>query len=131
MNADLRAWHSLGEGEGRVVLSLWRGLIDAAPVIPKDADIQKVVAAYYNIPLAEMSSDRRARKVARPRQVAMWLCKQLTTRSLPDIGQRFGGRDHTTVLHAIRRINDLRLEDPNIADDCDTLLETFRHARAA
>jgi chromosomal replication initiator protein len=68
----------------------------------------------------------RARAVARPRQVAMWLAKQITTRSLPDIGRRFGGRDHTTVLHAVRRIESLKAEDPQIARDVDVLLRKLR-----
>jgi len=64
--------------------------------------------------------------VARPRQVAMWLAKQITTRSLPDIGRRFGGRDHTTVLHAVRRIEALKAEDAGIARDVDVLLRKLR-----
>jgi len=125
MNSDLRAWQSLGRRDGGVVLSLWRGLIVAGPATPKVAEIQKVVAAYYGIPVIEMTSERRARSVARPRQVAMWLAKQITTRSLPDIGRRFGGRDHTTVLHAVRRIEVLRRVDRQVAEDCEALLEGF------
>ncbi len=71
-------------------------------------EIQQRVAAHYNIKLAEMSSPRRARSVARPRQVAMYLAKQLTTLSLPQIGKRFGNRDHTTVMHAVRKIEEPR-----------------------
>ena len=74
--------------------------------------IQKAVAEHYGLKQADLISERRARAVARPRQVAMWLAKQITTRSLPDIGRRFGGRDHTTVLHAVRRIEALKAEDP-------------------
>lgn len=85
--------------------------------------IQKTVAAHYHISQAEMLSDRRARYVARPRQVAMWLCKKLTTRSLPDLGRRFGNRDHTTVLHAIRRIEALRETDHFLRYDCAVLLD--------
>ncbi len=73
--------------------------------------IQRLVAKAYNITMDDMVSKRRARAIARPRQVAMYLCKRLTTRSLPDIGRRFGGRDHTTVMHAVKRINQLRQED--------------------
>ena len=58
---------------------------------------------------------------SRPRQIAMYLCKQLTTRSLPEIGRRFGGRDHTTVMHGVRRIEDLRIQDSQISDDLDML----------
>ena len=74
-------------------------------------EIQKRVAEHYNIRLADMHSARRARAVARPRQVAMYLCKQLTPRSLPEIGRKFGGRDHTTVMHAVRKIEELRADD--------------------
>jgi chromosomal replication initiator protein len=88
--------------------------------------IQKVVAEHYSLKQADLVSERRARAVARPRQVAMWLAKQITTRSLPDIGRRFGGRDHTTVLHAVRRIEALRVEDPSIAHDVDVLLRKLR-----
>ena len=88
--------------------------------------IQKTVAEHYNLKQADLISERRARAVARPRQVAMWLAKQITTRSLPDIGRRFGGRDHTTVLHAVRRIEALKGEDPSIARDVDVLLRKLR-----
>lgn len=73
--------------------------------------IQRVTADAFAITLDDMSSKRRARNVARPRQVAMYLCKKLTKRSLPDIGRRFGGRDHTTVMHAVKRIEQLRADD--------------------
>jgi chromosomal replication initiator protein len=88
--------------------------------------IQKTVAEHYNLKQADLISERRARAVARPRQVAMWLAKQVTVRSLPDIGRRFGGRDHTTVLHAVRRIDQLKNEDPTIARDVDVLLRKLR-----
>jgi chromosomal replication initiator protein len=84
-------------------------------------DIQKRVAEHYNIRLADMHSPRRARSVARPRQVAMYLAKQLTTRSLPEIGRKFGGRDHTTVMHAVRKIDELRAADPELSEDIDLL----------
>ncbi|MEM7727848.1 MAG: chromosomal replication initiator protein DnaA [Pseudomonadota bacterium] len=74
--------------------------------------IQRAVCEAFSISLTDMSSKRRARAVARPRQVAMYLSKRLTKRSLPDIGRRFGGRDHTTVMHAVKRITSLRAEDP-------------------
>jgi chromosomal replication initiator protein len=77
-------------------------------------EIQTQVAEHYRIRKAEMTSARRAREVARPRQVAMYLSKQLTPKSLPDIGRRFGGRDHTTVIHAVRQIEKLRASDPEI-----------------
>ncbi|ABS61626.1 chromosomal replication initiator protein DnaA [Parvibaculum lavamentivorans DS-1] len=84
-------------------------------------EIQRRVAEYYNVRLADMLSARRARAVARPRQVAMYLSKQLTTRSLPEIGRKFGGRDHTTVIHAVRKIDELCLVDSGIEEDVDLL----------
>ncbi len=84
-------------------------------------EIQRQVAEYYNMKLTEMVSNRRSRAIARPRQVAMFLAKQLTTRSLPEIGRRFGGRDHTTVIHAIRRVEELCQTDHGIAEDVDLL----------
>jgi chromosomal replication initiator protein len=84
-------------------------------------EIQRRVAEHFNIRLGEMTSDRRARAVARPRQVAMYLAKQLTTRSLPEIGRKFGGRDHTTVMHAVRKIEELKASDPMLAEDVELL----------
>ncbi len=84
-------------------------------------EIQKRVAEHYNIKVSDMHSARRARVVARPRQVAMYLAKQLTPRSLPEIGRRFGGRDHTTVMHAIRKIEELRTSDAVINEDIEQL----------
>ncbi len=88
--------------------------------------IQKAVAEHYGLKQADMISERRARAVARPRQAAMWIAKQITTRSLPDSGRRFGGRDHTTVLHAVRRIESLKAEDATLARDLDVLLRKLR-----
>jgi chromosomal replication initiator protein len=88
--------------------------------------IQKAVAEHYALKQADLISERRARAVARPRQVAMWLAKQITTRSLPDIGRRFGGRAHPTVLHAVRRIEELKAGDPVLARDVDVLLRKLR-----
>jgi chromosomal replication initiator protein len=84
-------------------------------------EIQKRVAEHYNIRLTDMSSARRARAVARPRQVAMYLAKQLTSRSLPEIGRKFGNRDHTTVMHACSRIADLMQRDAAFAEDVELL----------
>ncbi|NKC30491.1 chromosomal replication initiator protein DnaA [Falsiroseomonas selenitidurans] len=84
-------------------------------------EIQKRVAEHYNIRLTDMSSPRRARAVARPRQVAMYLAKQLTSRSLPEIGRRFGGRDHTTVMHAVSRVAELMQSDSAFAEDVELL----------
>ena len=84
-------------------------------------EIQKKVAEHFNIKLSEMYSPRRARSVARPRQIAMYLSKQLTTRSLPEIGRRFGNRDHTTVMHAVRKVEELRSLDAAIDEDVELL----------
>jgi chromosomal replication initiator protein len=84
-------------------------------------EIQKRVAEHYNIRLTDMSSPRRARNVARPRQIAMYLAKQLTSRSLPEIGRRFGGRDHTTVMHAVSRVAELMQADNAFAEDVELL----------
>ena len=84
-------------------------------------NIQKTVAEYYKIRVADLHSKRRSRQVARPRQVAMALAKELTTHSLPEIGDAFGGRDHTTVLHACRRITGLVSSDVRIREDYDNL----------
>ncbi|MEI7606991.1 MAG: chromosomal replication initiator protein DnaA [Rhodospirillaceae bacterium] len=84
-------------------------------------EIQKKVAEHYTIKLADMHSARRSRTVARPRQVAMYLCKQLTTRSLPEIGRKFGGRDHTTVIHAVKKVEELRSIDSSFDEDIELL----------
>ncbi len=84
-------------------------------------EIQKRVAEHFNIRLADMHSARRARAVARPRQVAMYLAKQLTSRSLPEIGRKFGGRDHTTVMHAVRKVEELRSADIGFNEDVELL----------
>ena len=84
-------------------------------------EIQRKVAEHYNIRLTDMSSARRARAVARPRQVAMYLAKQLTQRSLPEIGRRFGNRDHTTVMHACSRVGELMGVDAGFAEDVELL----------
>ena len=84
-------------------------------------EIQRRVAEYFNVRIGDMLSARRARTVARPRQIAMYLSKQLTTRSLPEIGRKFGGRDHTTVIHAVKKIDQLRGEDPALDEDVDLL----------
>jgi chromosomal replication initiator protein len=84
-------------------------------------EIQKKVAEHYNIRVADMHSARRARAVARPRQVAMYLAKQLTARSLPEIGRKFGGRDHTTVMHAVRKVEELCGCDQSFGEDVELL----------
>ncbi len=84
-------------------------------------EILRKVADHYNLRMSDLLSARRARAVARPRQVAMYLAKMLTSKSLPDIGRRFGGRDHTTVIHAVRKIEELRASDSQIAEDVELL----------
>lgn len=83
-------------------------------------EIQKKVAEHFNISVKEMQSSRRARTVARPRQIAMYLAKQLTSRSLPEIGRKFD-RDHTTVMHAVRKVEELIMEDVSLAENVETL----------
>ena len=84
-------------------------------------EIQRKVAEHYNIRLSDMIGPKRLRAVARPRQVAMYLSKQLTPRSLPEIGRRFGGRDHTTIMHGVRKIEELMATDSQLADDLQML----------
>uniref|UniRef100_A0A3B0M6G9 Chromosomal replication initiator protein DnaA n=1 Tax=Arsenophonus endosymbiont of Trialeurodes vaporariorum TaxID=235567 RepID=A0A3B0M6G9_9GAMM len=88
-------------------------------------NIQKTVAEYYKIKVADLLSKRRSRSVARPRQIAMALAKELTNHSLPEIGDAFGGRDHTTVLHACRKIEQLREESHDIKEDFSNLIRTL------
>lgn len=88
-------------------------------------NIQRVVCEYYKIKMGDMISKRRSRSVARPRQVAMALAKELTNHSLPEIGDAFGGRDHTTVLHACRKIKELQEESPDINEDMKNLLRSL------
>ena len=88
-------------------------------------EIQRRVAEHYNIRMSDMIGPKRVRNFARPRQVAMFLCKQLTSRSLPEIGRHFGGRDHTTVMHGVRRVEELRIQDGQIAEDLEMLRRTL------
>lgn len=88
-------------------------------------DIQKRVAEYYSIKVADMQSARRSQNVARPRQVAMYLSKVLTSRSLPEIGRKFGGRDHTTVLHAVRKVEEVVEQDKAFSADLTVLRRTL------
>ena len=92
-------------------------------------EIQRKTAEFYKLDLRELHSPRRARRVARPRQVAMYLARELTSRSLPDIGRRFGGRDHTTVLHACRRIAELCRSDPMFQQEVDFLRKVLGHSQ--
>ena len=84
-------------------------------------EIQRKVAEHYNIRLSDLIGPKRLRTIARPRQVAMYLAKQLTPRSLPEIGRRFGGRDHTTIMHGVRKIEELMTTDSQLADDLQLL----------
>ncbi|WP_457647172.1 chromosomal replication initiator protein DnaA [Profundibacter sp.] len=84
-------------------------------------EIQRKVSEHYNIRFSDLIGPRRMRNLARPRQIAMYLAKKLTSRSLPEIGRRFGGRDHTTVMHGVRKIEELKALDSQISDDLDLL----------
>ena len=90
-------------------------------------DIQKTVANYYHVKVSDILSKKRTRVIARPRQIAMSLAKELTTQSLPSIGNAFGGRDHTTVLHACKTINELKQTDANMAQDYEALIAIIRN----
>ena len=87
----------------------------------KIEDIQKLVASHYSVSRADILSSRRTAAVVKPRQVAMFLAKTLTRARLPEIGRRFGGRDHTTVLHAVRKIETLLQSDPALRDELELL----------
>ena len=89
-------------------------------------NIQKTVADYFKIKVADLYSKKRTRQIARPRQVAMWLAKNLTSQSYPSIGDAFGGRDHTTVLHAVRTIESLRIKDNELNHDVHVLLQVLK-----
>ena len=110
-------------GDGRA-----RGARPGPPAEPKRVkieDIQRIVARQYNVSRADLLSSRRTANVVRPRQIAMYLAKTLTLRSLPEIGRRFGGRDHTTVLHAVRKIENLVGNDNVLAEEVDLLIKRW------
>ena len=86
-------------------------------------EIQKKVSSYYNIRIDDLISSRRIRTFARPRQIAMYLSKKLTTRSLPEIGRKFGGRDHTTVIHAVKKIDELKENDSKFDEDVNLITQ--------
>ena len=88
--------------------------------------IQKTVADYYKIKVADLFSKKRTRAIARPRQTAMWLCREVTSHSFPEIGDAFGGRDHTTVIHAVKTIDGLRLKDNELNHDLHVLLQVLK-----
>ena len=89
-------------------------------------EIQRKVAEYFNIKMSDMVSNRRMQNIARPRQVAMYIAKQLTSKSLPEIGRKFGGRDHTTILHAVRKVQELCNEDFDFANDVEILKRSLQ-----
>ena len=89
-------------------------------------NIQKTVADYFKIKVADLFSKKRSRQIARPRQIAMWLAKNLTSQSYPSIGDAFGGRDHTTVLHAVRTIESLKTKDNELNHDVHVLLQVLK-----
>ena len=88
--------------------------------------IQKKVSEHFNLKISDMHSARRSRIIARPRQIAMYLSKNLTTRSLPEIGRKFGGRDHTTVIHAIKKVEELKKNDSNLSEDIEILTRSLQ-----
>ena len=101
-----------------------KGLLALQDKLASIDNIQRTTAEYYKIKISDLLSKRRSRSVARPRQVAMALSKELTNHSLPEIGDAFGGRDHTTVLHACRKIAELREESNDIKEDYSNLIRT-------
>ena len=102
-----------------------RDLLALADKMVTIENIQKTVAEYYKIRVADLLSKRRNRSIARPRQMAMRLCKELTNHSLPEIGDAFGGRDHTTVIHAVKKIEELKESEHKIAEDHANLMRTL------
>jgi chromosomal replication initiator protein len=88
--------------------------------------IQKFVAEYYQLKLADLKSRNNSKSIAMPRQVAMYLCKSLTSASLPEIGRSFGGKHHSTVIHSIRKVEDLRKRDPDFNSLINNFLGGFR-----
>jgi chromosomal replication initiator protein len=90
-------------------------------------EIQRVTADHFGIKLSDLLSPRRARAVARPRQIAMFLSKELTDKSLPEIGRKFGGRDHTTIMHGVKRVTQLSKDDPGVREDVEMLRRRLQH----
>ena len=105
-----------------MVQDLLKDLLKSSQKKVNIEEIQKKVSQHFNIKMSDMSSARRSRTVARPRQVAMYLSKSLTSRSLPEIGRRFGNRDHTTVIHAVRKVEELRNKDAAFDEDVQLLI---------
>ena len=109
-----------------VTQNLLRDLIRANDRQVNVDDVQKKVAEHFNVRVSDMHSAKRARTVARPRQIAMYLVKSLTTMSLPEVGRKFGGRDHTTVMHAIKKVEDLMKTDSALREDVELLRRTLQ-----
>jgi hypothetical protein len=105
---------------------LWFAIEAEIPSTPRIENIQAICAKHYRVSRLDILSARRTVNVVRPRQVAMYLAKTLTLKSLPEIGRRFGGRDHTTVLHAVRKITALRERDPELNEECAALEKQLR-----
>ena len=111
--------------KGEALIELMTAPVAVVPTEGVVARIQRLVAHHYNIPLFEMWSQRRSKKVARPRQIAMYFAREMSPLSLPSIGRRFGKRDHTTVMHGISRVEKLIETDPAFAADIATLREAL------
>ena len=110
------------EAPGAGAEAVVRDVITACEVRPpKVEEIQRVVARHFRVSVSDMVSARRTKNVVIPRQVAMYLAKTMTPRSLPEVGRRFGNRDHTTVLHAVRKVEELITTDKQMAEDIETL----------
>jgi chromosomal replication initiator protein len=107
------------------VQELLQDLLRANDIRVSVEDIQKKVAEHYNIRVSDLHSPRRTKNITRPRQVAMYLSKILTEYSLPDIGRKFGGRDHTTIMHGIRKVEELMKIDSSIREDVEILKRSF------
>ena len=105
--------------------SILRDLLNANDRNVTIGEIQKKVAKYFEIKISDMLSSKRSRSIARPRQIAMYICKNHTMRSLSEIGRKFGGKDHTTVIHAVKKIDELMLNDSEIKDDVDSLVRSL------
>ena len=103
-----------------------RHQIKANPPSSSIENVQKLVASYYQIKIADMKSSRRMKHLAFPRQIAMYLCKKHIRSSYPEIGNKFGGKDHTTVIHAVRKIEGLIRKDPRLRDDIEFLEKSMR-----
>ena len=108
-----------------MVQDVLRDLLRSIERVVTVEEIIRKVAEYYRVRLADMHSAKRSRCVARPRKIAMFLSKKLTTRSLPEIGRKFGGRDHTTILHGIEKVEDLLGRDSNLHEDIDLLRQSL------